>query len=359
MSLTSFEETVKYVYNHYPSPPDIRNYLVDFPENMNTAIHPYTKEAIHVPSYIPKNSPNPRVSTFISSFNNPNANFNSNNKPSPPKPSPPAPAPKPAPKPSPPKPSPSPSPSPAPSPSPSPLPTPTPTPEPETKVRAYSLSSFFKFVFNQGPLGSCTSNAGCQYYGFLLRMESIPFSRLMHYWYERSLQGNTDKDSGATVKDAVKVMCKIGICPEVDWPYDISKFTQKPPASALDEIIPLPVGTNYMSVSIIPSQFESALLSGKPIMIGIYVFSGFESAQTSKTGVVPYPTSAQTFLGGHCILITGYDSVQQQFQFLNSWGNKWGNAGYGYLPYCYLTSPFMIRNSSIRLVFDAWIVVMQ
>lgn len=37
--------------------------------------------------------------------------------------------------------------------------------------------------------------------------------------------------------------------------------------------------------------------------------------------------------GGHAVLIVGYDDVQKVFMFKNSWGEEWGQGGYGFVTF--------------------------
>ena len=57
-------------------------------------------------------------------------------------------------------------------------------------------------------------------------------SRLFIYYNERVIEGTVDTDSGAQIRDGIKVVAKQGVPPETDWPYDIAKFADKPPAKA-------------------------------------------------------------------------------------------------------------------------------
>ena len=48
------------------------------------------------------------------------------------------------------------------------------------------------------------------------------------------------------------------------------------------------------------------------------------------------PKSNEELIGGHAICIMGYDDSLKIFKFKNSWGAKWADQGYGYLPYEYI-----------------------
>jgi C1A family cysteine protease len=72
------------------------------------------------------------------------------------------------------------------------------------------------------------------------------------------------------------------------------------------------------------------------VAIGITVYSSFESPQVAETGIVPIPHFGEQVLGGHAVLAVGYDDDKQWIIFRNSWGESWGDKGYGYLPYKYV-----------------------
>jgi GNAT superfamily N-acetyltransferase len=66
------------------------------------------------------------------------------------------------------------------------------------------------------------------------------------------------------------------------------------------------------------------------------VLASFEMAQEwydAPGGVIPVPSASTQYVGAHSVLLVGYDDTQQQFKFINSWGVRWGDEGFGYLPY--------------------------
>ena len=83
-------------------------------------------------------------------------------------------------------------------------------------------------VYDQGNLGSCTSNALCALVNYC--DNGYVGSRLFLYYNERVLENTISWDSGATLYDGIKSLGTTGICPEIQWPYNISLYSTKPPA---------------------------------------------------------------------------------------------------------------------------------
>ena len=59
-------------------------------------------------------------------------------------------------------------------------------------------------------------------------------SRLFIYYKERLIEYTTNSDLGSSLKDGIDAICKYGVIQETQWPYDINKFTKKPPDTLYD-----------------------------------------------------------------------------------------------------------------------------
>ena len=90
------------------------------------------------------------------------------------------------------------------------------------------------------------------------------------------------------------------------------------------------------------------LSGGYPFVSGIILYESFENPDVAKSGNVPLPKKNERVLGGHAILVVGYDAGKQQFICRNSWGTTWGDKGYFYLPFAYL--------ESAGLASDLWLI---
>ena len=196
-------------------------------------------------------------------------------------------------------------------------------------------------VYDQGNLGSCTANASAGAFEFLLLKEGqtayVP-SRLFIYYNERAMEGNVGEDAGAALTDGFKVLSTMGAPNETLWPYDVSKFTVKPSDETYAD------GARHLLVkseSVDNSNqqlMKAALAAGYPVAGGFTVYASFEGVSVAQTGVVTMPAKTEECLGGHAILVVGYDDAQQHYIVRNSWGPSWGDKGYFYVPYDYFTN---------------------
>jgi C1A family cysteine protease len=193
-------------------------------------------------------------------------------------------------------------------------------------------------VYDQGQLGSCTANAiagALEFDQMKQKLQAFTPSRLFIYYNERAIEGTVSSDSGAQIRDGVKSVNQQGAPPETDWPYDITKFADKPPQQAYDD------GAKdeailYQRLTPTLGQLKGCLAEGFPFVLGIVVYASFESPAVASSGQVPMPAAGEQQLGGHAVLAVGYDETQQHFIVRNSWGPGWGMAGYFTLPYPYL-----------------------
>jgi C1A family cysteine protease len=146
-------------------------------------------------------------------------------------------------------------------------------------------------------------------------------------------------DSGLYVRDAAKCISKYGACQETAWPYNTNNFSQLPPLSTF-QVSKMFNNFIYTTVSQDLNSLKTCLTTKQvPIIFGFVVYSSFMTTAVARTGIVPMPnTSREAIAGGHCTNIVGYDDSKQWFICANSWGTGWGDKGYFYMPYAYITN---------------------
>lgn len=214
--------------------------------------------------------------------------------------------------------------------------------KPKAMPPRVDLRSGLPPVYDQGMLGSCTAQALAAAFDFDRRRQGEAFmspSRLFIYWNERDMEGTVDSDAGAMIRDGVKVLVKLGTPREKIWPYDIEKFTLKPHDAAYVEAEKNQALIYQRIMRPINDKAQDMLLClsmGYPFVTGFAVYESFESQEVARTGIVPMPKMSERVLGGHAVVVAGYDLEKRHFICRNSWGSEWGDKGDFYMPFAYL-----------------------
>ncbi|MDE2103937.1 MAG: C1 family peptidase [Patescibacteria group bacterium] len=215
-------------------------------------------------------------------------------------------------------------------------------------------------VYNQLALGSCTANGNAAVFE---RQEiaqgepAITPSRLFVYYCERELEGTVASDSGAQVRTGIKVLASQGAPPESVWPYDIGSFAVKPPAEAYAQAKKHEAISYQRVLTGGPgAPLRTAIAEHGPVVFGFVVPERFESPTWNPaTEALDLPLPGEQYLGGHCVVATGYDFSRTMFPFdvfevRNSWGEEWGNGGYFWMQAAWLAQPQLGLSSDFWLI---------
>lgn len=192
-------------------------------------------------------------------------------------------------------------------------------------------------IGNQGSLGSCVAWACVRAYRFVQRKSSYPDfdgSELFEYANARKIGGfPLSQDTGAYLRDGIKALADSGNADESTWPYDISKFSQEPPATAYSNAVSHQA-TRYLSVPNMEQSVKAVLANGYPVVFGIPIYQNFPMGN----GVETIPDPVGQVIGGHAMCVVGYDDSRRAYLLANSWGPSWGANGYAWMSYNYFTS---------------------
>lgn len=230
-------------------------------------------------------------------------------------------------------------------------------PTPAKLPASKSLKQWCSPIEDQGNLGSCTAHAAVGMLEYFERKafgKHIDASRLFVYKTTRNLMKVTG-DTGAYIRSVMGALTLFGAPPESYYPYLESKFDEEPSAflysyaqnyQALTYYRLDPPGTTN---SALLTQIKTSLNSNLPVMFGFTVYDSYNQSETNG-GCLPFPTRNESILGGHAVLAIGYDDTKKirnsltgglettgAIEIRNSWGTSWGAAGYGWLPYDYVT----------------------
>jgi len=223
-----------------------------------------------------------------------------------------------------------------------------------TLPETVDLRQWCSLIDNQGNIGSCTANAIAavvEYFENRSFNKYIDASRLFLYKVSRNLLHNTG-DTGSYLKTTLGALVLFGMPPEEYWPYNESNFDVEPNAFCYS------FANNYRCISyfrhdpagVLPKNVlqsvKKYLVAGIPSVFGFTVYQSI--SQADATGLIPFPSGNEQVIGGHAVAAVGYDDALEiknkidgkttkgAILIKNSWGNTWGDRGFGWLPYEYI-----------------------
>lgn len=191
-------------------------------------------------------------------------------------------------------------------------------------------------ISNQGNIGSCAANSGCDMWEILYGLENpggvFQLSRLFLYWNARLYTQDTGKDGGTYIHNVMNSLTMTGVCRETTWKYDTTKVFTQPNVIAYKEGDDNTFNTFYQIMSYDDQrldEIEAAVRANHPVIFGTEVGMDLENYQYGPDQAFNFPKNP---VGGHAMLIVGVrvgTSGKREFLIRNSWGNTWGLASYG------------------------------
>ncbi len=216
------------------------------------------------------------------------------------------------------------------------------------------LRKYCSPIEDQEDLGSCTAQAVAglvEYFENRTQGQFLDASRLFLYKVTRKLYG-FEGDSGAYIRGTIRALRIFGACPEDYWPYKTKRFDHEPTPFCYA------FGQSYKAIEYyrlwdpdpakLVEQLKGSLANELPFAFGFSVYSSIWDPEVQRTGNIPIPKKGDKLEGGHAIMAVGYDDRNRRLLIRNSWGQTWGDHGYGTLPYEYIEK---------QMADDFWVLV--
>lgn len=164
---------------------------------------------------------------------------------------------------------------------------------------------------------------------------------------------------GTYLKTAMQMLRQYGICPEINMPYFMLTNLTAPSIPTIPSLAISTAGkykiSNYAQICAATDYnrintlniIRQALKSG-PFAIAILIYDNFIP---DENNVLPLPSG--NLRGAHAVGIAGDLPDRQCLILRNSWGRYWGDNGYAYLPYEWISSNI---NNNFSLV-EGWTAI--
>ena len=131
-----------------------------------------------------------------------------------------------------------------------------------------------------------------------------------------------DNDEGMYGRNVMKLLAKVGICTEAEYPYGVPILRTDVPPHIYESASKHKVA-GYAAVRTLNALKKSLVFNG-PCLIGFPVYNyGGRMWRPEFEG--------QPMKGGHAMAVVGY--TEDSFIIRNSWGGNWGDGGYCYYPF--------------------------
>jgi len=196
------------------------------------------------------------------------------------------------------------------------------------------LRNFCPPIRFQGETKSCYAQAAIHAYETLRRKnygDERKFSSQFVYYNSRLWKRDTDIDSGISADETLMAMFKYGACLESDFKYSIDDFAESP----APQIYINASFNKIRDVTKLDSLMDiwDCLDAGYPVIFNYMQHASQFTEAIEASGVIPMPKEHDVRVQNHAVCAVGYDIHKQHIIFANSYGDKWGDKGYGYLPF--------------------------
>ena len=204
-------------------------------------------------------------------------------------------------------------------------------------------------VLNQGQTNACTGFALASVVNYLQCADNRTFddkyrvSPFMLYSMARrydEFPGDPAKDTGSSLRGAMKGWYKHGVCREILWEKEPMPIVEQGKVKPADDwwldAVQRPLGAYYRVDTRSVTDMHVAITEVRILYASAICHSGWDSGfdtgrkKTAGYWTIP-PQKAGLNDGGHAFVIVGYD--EQGFIIQNSWGKEWGAAGFARLTY--------------------------
>jgi len=210
--------------------------------------------------------------------------------------------------------------------------------------RSFSLKQYAPLPGDQTDYGTCVAWASA--YAARTISESVALDRKNQtettgnvfspaYIYRNIRPDDPECRQGARIYSALNLMRDSGAVKMLDiersvaFPrVDLSYYTDSK-RYPIAGYVTLFSGEDKQKPAFITRMVKKSIAEGKPVVVGMNTPDSFLEARN----IWQPSEDPGHFYGGHAMCVVGYDDNRGAFELINSWGRKWGNGGFIWVPY--------------------------
>lgn len=194
------------------------------------------------------------------------------------------------------------------------------------------LANFFPPVGRQGAQSSCVGwalgYAARSYYHRQGQQSGHPVPEPFSPSFVYNQTKESSCASGSSISSGLQLLEKVGIVGVSEFPYDPEDCSRQP---TTDQLLRAQQYRIKGWARVETGQVEAIkgeLALGNPVVVGLWISPSFYRI---KNGI--YADVDADIRGGHALVVVGYDDQLGAFKLMNSWGENWGERGFGWISY--------------------------
>lgn len=192
------------------------------------------------------------------------------------------------------------------------------------------LSSYFPRPGNQGRQSSCVGWAISYLKSYQEKVERKWDLNTDDHVFSPSYIYNQIKTApgcggGSNFSDALNLIRKTGHATLRDFPYDETQCTRIPNSFTNQSARQYAIADWRRVNAQDETEIKTQISAGFPVLIGMMVDEKFSQLAAGDTYAGP-PGRGRS---GHAMVVVGYSEDRKTFKVINSWGESWGDGGFG------------------------------
>lgn len=208
-----------------------------------------------------------------------------------------------------------------------------------TEPPSVDLSPFFPVPGDQGRQNSCVGWATAYAIKSYQEGREIDWSldSSAHVFSPAYIynQINNGVDRGSRLDQGLQLIVEQGAASWTAMPYSEGDFLTQPSDQARIEAAQY--RANSWKKTDGTDAMKAALINRQPVVVAINACDSFQSLTDANAAYQYNPQDGHCF--GHAVTVVGYDNnlLGGAFKLINSWGTRWGDKGFFWIPYSSVT----------------------